>query len=179
MHPGHDRTLRVAYSSGSGTVLARFAGSTAVERAGIARDALAEGSTSERGEVVEDDESVWEAQRAGQRSSDGTIVRISALPTELSAVLRAADAVGASVVGRAGAGLSYLSLPADALDAVEQLRRDLAPATCVVLDAPAELRAALDPWGVPEGGELALARRVKERFDPQRVCNPGLFLGGI
>jgi FAD/FMN-containing dehydrogenase len=50
-----------------------------------------------------------------------------------------------------------------------------------VLDAPAELRGAIDPWGVGDGPELALAlaRRVKARFDPERVCNPGIFIGGI
>jgi FAD/FMN-containing dehydrogenase len=24
-----------------------------------------------------------------------------------------------------------------------------------------------------------LMQRVKERFDPERTCNPGLFVGGI
>lgn len=161
--------LDVAYAGGEGQVLARFGGSTAAARAGLLEGA----------EVVEDDEPLWEAQRAGQRSAGGTLVRVSALPSELAQVLRAGEAVGASVVGRAGVGQSYLTLPGDAVEAVAALRADLAPAACVVLDAPVGLRAALDPWGVSDGGELALARRVKARFDPQRTCNPGLFLGGI
>jgi hypothetical protein len=49
----------------------------------------------------------------------------------------------------------------------------------VILDAPAPMRRSLDPWGVGPGGQLTLARRVKERFDPARTCNPGLFIGGI
>jgi glycolate oxidase FAD binding subunit len=151
-------------------VLARFAGATAVERAGLLDGA----------EVVEDDEPLWVAQREGQRSADGIVVRVSALPTELPAVLRAADNAGASVVARAGVGVSYLALPATGgAEAIGRLRAELSPAAAVVLDAPAELRGAIDPWGVEGGGELALARRVKERFDPQRICNPGLFLGGI
>jgi glycolate oxidase FAD binding subunit len=161
--------LDVAYTGGEGAILARFGGTSAPERAAALSGA----------EVVEDDEELWARQRAGQRSADGTVVRVAALPSELPDVLRAADATGAHVVGRAGVGLSYLSLPADAKDAVERLRSDLAPAACVVLDAPAALRAALDPWGVAEGAELELARRVKARFDPDRVCNPGLFIGGI
>jgi FAD/FMN-containing dehydrogenase len=48
----------------------------------------------------------------------------------------------------------------------------------VLLDAPAELRAAVDPWGV-DGPAVALARRVKQRFDPAGVCNPGIHVGGI
>lgn len=161
--------LDVAYAGGEGAVLARFAGTTAVERC-----AALEGF-----EAIEDDEELWHAQRAGQRSADGTVVRISALPTELPDVLRAADETGAKVVGRAGAGLHYLALPGTAREEVELLRAELAPAACVVLDAPAELRGAIDPWGVGDGPELALARRVKARFDPQRVCNPGIFIGGI
>ena len=161
--------LDVAYAGGEGAVLARFAGTTAIERC-TALDGF---------ETIEDDEAIWVGQRAAQRSADGTVVRVSALPTELPDVLRAADEAGARVAGRAGAGIFYLSLPGAAREEVELLRSDLSPAACVVLDAPAELRAALDPWGVADGSELSLARRVKERFDPQRVCNPGIYLGGI
>ncbi len=167
--------LDVRYGGGEGAILARFAGTTAAERAGALCD---EGLAPETA-VVEDDEALWVAQRAGQRSTDGTVVRVSALPTELPDVLRAADATGASVVGRAGVGVSYLTLGPDAADAVERLRADLAPATCTILDAPAALREAIDPWGAADDGALALARRVKERFDPARVCNPGIFIGGI
>lgn len=167
--------LDVRYHGGDGMILARFAGTTAADQAAV----LCAASSAADSGVVEDDEQLWAGQRAGQRSADGTIVRVSALPTELPDVLRAAEATGASVVGRAGVGVSYLTLPADAADSVERLRADMGPATCTVLDAPAGLRAAIDPWGGADDGALALARRVKERFDPARICNPGLFLGGI
>jgi FAD/FMN-containing dehydrogenase len=51
----------------------------------------------------------------------------------------------------------------------------------VVLDAPDEVRAAVDPWGVEAGGDAALElmRRTKARFDPNGVCSPGVFVGGI
>jgi hypothetical protein len=35
-----------------------------------------------------------------------------------------------------------------------------------VLDAPDELRAALDPWGPKDGALAGLMGRVKARFDP-------------
>jgi len=178
--------LDVAYAGGEGAIIARFAGATAAEQArDVAEVVFAKRlrSTGESvcAEVIEDDDALWERQRAGQRTSDGAdvVVKVSALPSDLPEVLRAADELGAAVVGRAGVGVSYLRLAAGTAEAVEQLRIDLAPAACVVLDAPAALRAALDPWGVADSGELALARRVKARFDPARVCNPGLFIGGI
>ena len=129
-----------------------------------------------------DDEERWARQRARQRSSEGAVVRVSGLPSELPKVLRCAGEVGASVVGRAGLGLSWVTLhQADAGELaarVEDVRRRLHPFPCVVLDAPADLREKVDVWG-EDGDALTLMRRVKARFDPHNVCNPGIFVGGI
>jgi glycolate oxidase FAD binding subunit len=47
----------------------------------------------------------------------------------------------------------------------------------VVVDAPAEVKAAVDVWGpVPA---IDLMRRVKQQFDPERRLAPGRFAGGI
>jgi glycolate oxidase FAD binding subunit len=74
-------------------------------------------------------------------------------------------------------GLSFVEVDPGA---VAQLRDGLPPgAASGVLDAPAELRATLDPWGASEGPALELMRRVKARFDPAGACNPGVFVGGI
>ena len=48
-----------------------------------------------------------------------------------------------------------------------------------VLDAPAAVRAEVDPWGTEDGGAVQLMRRVKQRFDPAGACNAGIFVGGI
>jgi glycolate oxidase FAD binding subunit len=85
-------------------------------------------------------------------------------------------------VGRAALGVCWLSLPASTgIDAVRELRAEVAPSACVVLDAPEELRAHVDPWGIEGRGgpEIELMRRTKERFDPNGVCSPGVFAGGI
>jgi glycolate oxidase FAD binding subunit len=55
----------------------------------------------------------------------------------------------------------------------------LAPAPCVVLDAPSYVRAHIDPWDHVEDPAVVLMRRVKQRFDPTRTCNPGVYVGGI
>jgi glycolate oxidase FAD binding subunit len=95
-------------------------------------------------------------------------------------VVRAAQEVEASVVGRAGLGLSWLTLDDDTsglVSGIEEVRRRLQPFACVVLDAPGEVKDKVEVWGDAEG--VPLMRRVKERFDPSRVCNPGIFVGGI
>lgn len=165
----------------SGALLARFGSADPGARVAEAAALLAADGLDV--EVVDDgDDGRWAAQRAGQRSPDGVVVKVSAVPTDLPLVIRAAQALSAGVVGRAGWGLSYVTVPpapaADLVAAVAELRTRLPGRPCVVLDAPAEVRAALDPWGV-ETGPVPLMRRVKERFDPAGICRPGVFVGGI
>jgi glycolate oxidase FAD binding subunit len=161
--------LDVAWEGGAGgRVLARVGGVAASARArriasGVRLDAT----------VEEDDGEVWRAQRARQRSRDGFVVRVSGLPTQLEQALVAADRVGGSLVGRAGLGLFWFTVP-DAR-AVETLRRELAPSPAIVLDAPAEARHEVEAAAPADGALLRLSRRVKERFDPAGVCSPGVF----
>ena len=173
--------LDVTWKRGRGSILARFGGVSAAVRAESAACSVrAEGlATDVRG----DDEGIWVRQRAQQRSSEGVVVRVSGLPGEMEGVLRTADDLGASLVGRAGIGVAWLALPpgepGDLAGAVDELRLRLAPFPCVVLDAPQEVRERVDAWGVEDEVLLRLSRRVKERFDPGGVCNPGVFVGGI
>ena len=165
--------LDLAWREGHGGVLARFAGRRGRTEAAEAVAVLAEMGLEAA--VLGDDARAWEQQRASQRGD--LVVRVSSVQSQLPAVLRAADAAGGSVVARAALGLAWVSLPEDAgAAAVEQLRRALAPAPCVLLDAPADVRAALDPWAIADGPELQLMRRTRERFDPDGVCNPGLVV---
>jgi glycolate oxidase FAD binding subunit len=173
------QALDVAWRGGRGGVLARFAGAEAVPQAEAARRKLEECGLEAT--VIEDDAAAWEAQRAAQRGE--LVVRVSALQTRLEDVLRETDRLGGGVVGRAALGVCWVSLPAEAgADGVRSLRASLAPSTCVVLDAPDDVRAEVDPWGFDEAGggaTLELMRRAKARFDPNGVCSPGVFVGGI
>jgi glycolate oxidase FAD binding subunit len=168
------QSLDVRWSGAAGAVLARAAGAAPRALAEAAAGALGAGA-----EVVEEDGDLWEAQRAGQRSAAGTVVRVSALQTALPAVLAAAERLGGELVGRAALGISWLRLegrPADdSAAAVEELRGELAPAVCAVLDAPPAVRERVDPGGPIDGPAREVMRRVKERFDPAGTCNPGLF----
>jgi hypothetical protein len=60
-------------------------------------------------------------------------------------------------------------------EGVDGLRRELAPSPCVVLDAPESLRERFDVWGLEGAAERRLMTAVKERFDPEHRCNPGLY----
>jgi glycolate oxidase FAD binding subunit len=168
--------LDVAWRAGRGAVLVRFGGATAQRGAEAAAVALREHGCD--ADVVEDDAALWQEQRAHQRSESQTVVKVSALPIDLAKVLRAAAQLDGGVVGRAGLGLAWVTLPGGA-DAVRALRAALAPAACVVGDAPEAVRQAIDPWDAQRAEPLSLLRRVKERFDPSGVCNPGLYVGGI
>ena len=175
--PIEAEALDVAWSGADGAVLARFAGASAGERArdalGVLRDAGLDG------QAVDDDGALWARQAAGQRAADGVVVRVSTTQQGVGAALAAARAAAGRAVGRAALGLVWIALPEPSADAVRELRERLAPAPCVVLDAPEAVREAIDPWGEADPGQLALMRRVKERFDPRGTCNPGLFVGGI
>jgi glycolate oxidase FAD binding subunit len=179
--PLEAQALDVRWEAGAGMVLARFAGIAAVEQAGHAEGLLS--AAGVRAQTVEDDEPLWAAQRAAQRSAEGAVVRVSGRPTQLAEVCIAADVAGATLAGRAALGLSWIALPAaapgDLVQAIARLREVLHPSPCVVLDAPASVRAHLDPWDQPETSALVLMRRVKARFDPTATCNPGVFAGGI
>ena len=173
--------LDVGWAGGRGRILARCAGAAPEDRARRVGALMAEADIE--GSVTEEDEALWAEQRAGQRTGRGVAVRISGLPTSLATVLRVAERMDGSVVGRAASGLSWIVLDPrpvdDAVEAVEELRRALDPFPCVVLDAPREVREKVDPWGTSNGPAMDLMRRVKAAFDPASVCNPGVFVGGM
>jgi glycolate oxidase FAD binding subunit len=168
--------LDVAWKAGRGGLLARSSGREAARRAQRAAALMAEVGLGEV-DVTDQDGQLWERQRAGQRSAEQALVRVAAAPTSLAAVVAAAETCEATLVGRAALGASFIEV---APDLVGGLRTALpAGARAVLLDGPAALRAAGDPWGAKPGPELELMRRVKARFDPAGTCNPGLFVGGI
>jgi glycolate oxidase FAD binding subunit len=165
-----------------GAIYARFGGVAAAQQAAAAQ-VLLEKEGIEAG-VVEDDEPLWAAQRAAQRSAEGgAVVRVSGSASQLADACVAAQVAGATLVGRAALGVSWIALPPAApgelVQAIARVRTVLAPSPCVVLDAPAYVRTHLDPWDHPEDAALVLMRRVKARFDPTATCNPAIFVGGI
>lgn len=172
--------LDVAWGSGRGAVLVRFGGATAADQAGITAGRLRDLGLGNVDVVTEDpeDQELWAGQRDRQRSPDGAVVKVAAVIGQLESVLRAADAVGATVVSRAALGLSWVGLaPGDDLAGrVDDLRHRLPEATLTVLDGSP---AITDPWPAPPPGALPVMERLKARFDPARVFRPGAFTGGL
>jgi glycolate oxidase FAD binding subunit len=171
--------LDIAWGAGGGGVFVRFGGAAAERQAVAVVDRLRAAGLEDVASSADDDE-LWAAQRAGQRSAEGAVLKVSSRPADLGTVLEAARDAGAKVVGRAGLGVHWLTLQGDDLASrVDAVRAALAPRACTLQDAPEAVRAAVAPWAEPDPGALAVMRRVKERFDPARIFSPGSFVGGI
>ena len=118
--------LDVRWAEGRGAVLARFAGSCAAARAHRAG-----------GEVLENDEELWAAQRSGQAGAR----KLSLLQTEWPRLCRAVDEAGGSLVGRGALGLAW-----------------------VAADDTSPVRAEFPPRE-PPAAQRALEERLRARFD--------------
>jgi glycolate oxidase FAD binding subunit len=153
--------IDVAWQAGNGRVLVRFAGAAPRPQAEAAEKLL--GAEDLATDVVDEDEQIWDEQRAAQRGP--LVVKISSLPTRLPALVRTTGELGGSLVGRAALGLSWVRFEEPSAAAVERLRRDF---IAVVQDRPADLD--VDPLGPIDPATRALMQRVKERFDPAGVC---------
>ena len=119
--------------------------------------------------AVEDDEPLWASQRSGQRSPSGTVVKVSALPTDLTRVIAAADSLGARLVSRASLGISYLSFEGEA-PTTGQIRKRLNPLACTVLDRPVDIGREAWARADPEAARVMAA--LKSRLDPAGILPP-------
>ncbi|MCR9218889.1 MAG: FAD-binding protein [Alphaproteobacteria bacterium] len=129
----------------------------------------------------------WTAVRDVLPFADGAdervIWKISLPPTDAPAFLHAvAEIKGAEAYCDWGGGLVWLALDAPKTGAEGVVRDALKRAEsgwAQLFRAPESLRAAV-PVFQPQGAGLdALARRVKESFDPNRVLNPGRMSEGV
>jgi glycolate oxidase FAD binding subunit len=171
-------SLDVSWSGGLGAVLARFGGAAPEGRAAKAREGLADMDVDV--EITEDDDALWLEQARGQRSTGGAALKISSLPTEAARIVSAAESAGGRVVGRGALGLYWVTVDGardDLVALIDELRAAVRPWPVVVGDAPDDVRRKVDVWGEPNA--WALMQRVKRRFDPNSICNPGIYVGGL
>ena len=129
-------------------------------------------------------------QPPGSSAGDEVAIKISAPPADLTGVLDSTlgacsrGGVTPRITGHAGIGVTYVALSGadDAARAqiVEELREIWVRrgGSVVVREASPEFKKRVEVWG-PLGSRLELSRRVKEKFDPRGILNPGRFVGGI
>jgi glycolate oxidase FAD binding subunit len=120
-------------------------------------------------------ENVWSAR---QRLLDADVVcKGTMLPSEIARFAARVQGAGGESVTQAG-GIMIAGFPVAAAAKVLELRRELEAGggSLMILQQPAQSK--LDCWGMlPDS--FSLMKEIKGRFDPERVLNPGRFLGGI
>jgi glycolate oxidase FAD binding subunit len=118
---------------------------------------------------------VWNARQ--QQLTADVVCKGTMLPSEIARLAERVRGLGGKSVTQAG-GIMIAGFPASAAGQLPQLRRELeeASGSLMVLKQPAETK--LDCWGtLPDS--LPLMREIKRQFDPERILNPGRFLGQI
>ena len=128
----------------------------------------------------------------GSPNAGGEVsLKISFPPAELTGVLD--STLGACsrsgldvprITGQAAIGVLYVGLSGgdeDGKVAVTEELREIwvrRGGSVVVREAPVSFKNRVEVWG-PMGTRLELTRRLKEKFDPRGIMNPGRFVGGI
>lgn len=115
---------------------------------------------------------------------NATVLKIMALSTKLAAIVAGVAALSqlpdyeaACVADPVGIVTVRLSTaPEQTRDIVADLRERLASSGGAVVTL--ENNAGLDPWGASPAA-IDVMRSIKQEFDPQRILNPGKFVGGI
>jgi len=174
----------LALGSGGATLLRLEGTSISVGE----RIALLQRELGGAGVEMEESESkaAWRALRdiAPYQGTEEAIWRLSLPPAAGAAVMQAIAASGVTGARHFydwGGGLIWLALPAEGDAAAARIRAALKPTGghATLMRAPLSLRAAVDVFEPQEPALAALAKRVKESFDPVGRLNPGRMYQGI
>jgi glycolate oxidase FAD binding subunit len=146
-----------------------------------------------------DDGRLWAALQTrlrprGDEAQRQVVFRIGTVQTRAYGLLQPLQTLAArfdgawEIAARPGSGLVYGSVPAEAsaasttllAQALAELRAQVEESRgyVVIESAPLPFKAQLDSWGEP-GPPFEVMRALKRAFDPQRVLNPGRFVGGL
>ena len=145
----------------------------------------------------QDHVSFWQAT-CGVSMGDGfkTVLKASVLISRVAEAVRLGQNLAArlgldiAIVAEAGSGIVryHFAHQGDTShspqqwvgEAVNQLRTFAQDCggSLVVTEALPEVKNEVDVWG-PVGSAISLMQGLKSQFDPQRILNPGRFVGGI
>jgi glycolate oxidase FAD binding subunit len=137
--------------------------------------------------VVESEAGVWESRDRLFADAEATVLKVTALPSKLAALVAGVAVLGqlpehtaACVADPVGiVTLAMRAAPERLASIVEDLRaRLLGSGGAVVVLRRGALPESIDAWG-PVPGAIDVMRAIKAEFDPGRLLNPGKFMGGI
>jgi glycolate oxidase FAD binding subunit len=128
-------------------------------------------------EASDADSDVWNARQEYFDQTEHLVVKATMLPSDISPIAETIRTLGGMSVTQA-AGIMTASIPAPASSQVEHLRQKLEAAggSLTILQHPAD---AITVASTMPADTLPLMRELKHRFDPNRILNPGRFVGGI
>jgi glycolate oxidase FAD binding subunit len=128
-------------------------------------------------EASDADSDVWNARQKHFDQTECFVVKATMLPSDISPIAATIRTLGGTSVTQA-TGIMTASIPAAASSQLEHLRVKLEAigGSLTVLHHPAQANPVAST--VPSD-TLTLMRELKHRFDPNRILNPGRFVGGI
>ena len=145
--------LDVLWRGDQGMVLERFGGAASEAQAEAARQVLAEAGAQTS--LVHEDDEVWAAQAAAQRSDARTVVRVSHTQDQLAVLLGMAASPGATTVGRIALGISWVTLAGNEPDGVA-----MAVATCAASSRPPPASCSTRPPRCASGSTRGASARA-------------------
>jgi glycolate oxidase FAD binding subunit len=128
-------------------------------------------------EASDTESNVWNARQEHFDQTDHFVVKATMLPSAISNIAATINTLGGTSVTQA-TGIMTATIPASASDQLEHLREKLEAiaGSLTVLHHPAHAPTVASTL---PSDTLPLMRELKHRFDPNRILNPGRFLGGI
>ena len=113
-------------------------------------------------------------------SESGISCKIGVIPNAAVTLLDEINSHGGLGMIHASSGLGKLYSESEDISQIKKWRSlcETHRGFLTILEAPAELKQQLDPWGYT-GNALAIMRKLKQQFDPDNILSPGRFVGGI
>ncbi len=133
------------------------------------------------------DANIWFARERLFAEPDATVLKVSSLPSKLSAIVGATAILDTQPNTHAHciaeptgiATVAFSATPENLATLTNDLRSRLrAHGGNAVLLRRGLLPHSVDSWGDPPAA-IDLMRAIKKEFDPARILNPGRFVGGI
>jgi glycolate oxidase FAD binding subunit len=120
---------------------------------------------------------VWTSRENHFEQTDSFVIKATMLPSDITRIAARVHALGGSSTTQA-TGIMIASIPIAASAQLLDLRKQLEAihGSLTILHNPLDGRA---PESSTPVDTLSLMHELKRRFDPNRILNPGRFVGGI